>query len=150
MKKAVNAVTFISLALAASVTYNIVQHQRAKGIRPGASSAPPTASELGAPNDPTTPLIDPAQKPAVSRFNPSSNTPAQISGDITFKSARYDSDDEELTIDFAVPESRSLGRVTNSTLELTPSVPGMNVYTHGSRIVVGWNWPPTTMREPCV
>ena len=34
MKKAVNATTFVALALAASVTYNIVQHQRAKGIRP--------------------------------------------------------------------------------------------------------------------
>ena len=34
MKKAVNATTFVALALAASVTYNIVQYQRAKGIRP--------------------------------------------------------------------------------------------------------------------
>ena len=144
MKKAVNAVTFISLALAASVTYNIVQHQRAKGIRPGAGSAPPTASELGAPSDPTSASVDPGSKPAVSRFNPSSNTPAQISGDITFKSARYDRYDEELTIDFAVPESRSLGRVNNSSLELTPSVQGMHVYTHGSRIVVGGQVQPTT------
>ncbi|MDD6337894.1 MAG: MG2 domain-containing protein [Lentisphaeria bacterium] len=144
MKKAVNAVTFISLALAASVTYNIVQHQRAKGIRPGASSAPPASSELGAPGDPTTPIVEPALKNNGSRFDSAANTPARISGDITFKSASYDRNDEELTIDFSVPESRSLGRVTNSSLELTPSVPGMHVYTHGSRIVVGGRFEPTT------
>ena len=94
MKKAVNAVTFISLALAASVTYNIVQHQRAKGIRPGASSAPPASSELGAPGDPTTPIVESALKNNGSRFDSAANTPARISGDITFKSASYDRNDE--------------------------------------------------------
>ena len=54
MKKAVNAVTFISLALAASVTYNIVQHQRAKGIRPGDVSALPETAGIGGAEAPAT------------------------------------------------------------------------------------------------
>ena len=54
MKKAVNATTFVALALAASVTYNIVQYQRAKGIRPEKQNQEDNAAQSVANKDEAT------------------------------------------------------------------------------------------------
>ena len=100
MKKAVNATTFVALALAASVTYNIVQHQRAKGIRPEKQNSEENAVQSVADNaDASSANAAASAASSVSATRPAAA--AQQSSAITFRSARYDKYNDELDISFS-------------------------------------------------
>ena len=140
MKKAVNATTFVALALAASVTYNIVQHQRAKGIRPENSNQEDNAVQSVAGKDEAS-----AVSAATAVQNPASSTkPAstaqQISA-VTFRSARYDKYNDELDISFATPSSLPYNLPKNA-IEFTPAVDNLSFYAHGSTISVTGKFKP--------
>ena len=95
MKKAVNVTTAIALALAASVTYNVVQHQRAKGIRPESpkqeDNQPQTAAGLG--GDAAA-----AGSAATATKTAAANASNAKTSSVTFRSASYDRYNDELDI----------------------------------------------------
>jgi len=134
MKKAVNVTTAIALALAASVTYNIVQHQRAKGIRPGSQkqedSQPQSEQTISPEASPAAGSAVTAAKPASAK----SASAAQISS-ITFRSASYDKYDDELNIYFTSPSSLQ-NSLSKKAIEFTPAVANYSLYTSGSSITV--------------
>lgn len=133
MKKAVNVTTAIAIALAASVTYNIVQHQRAKGIRPESpkqeDNQPQTATE-------TDKTAAPAASTVAATKTASSNsaTSAQTSA-ITFRSADYDKYYDHLSIRFSTPSALP-SKLAKNAVEFTPEVSDVSFYTSGSTITV--------------
>jgi len=142
MKKAVNVTTAIALALAASVTYNVVQHQRAKGIRPESPKQEdnqPQAEQIGAPDASAAAVT--AVRPASSQ--PASSRPASAAqaSAVTFRSAGYDRYDDELSIHFSTPSSLQSSLPRNA-IEFTPSVPNLSLYTSGSTITVNGGFKP--------
>jgi hypothetical protein len=143
MKKAINATTFVALALAASVTYNIVQHQRAKGIRPE-SQNPEDNAILSEANSgaPETAGSAPEAAPAagsVSAVKQASAT--QQKAEITFRSARYDKYSDNLSISFSSPSSLQT-KLPKNAVEFTPAVSNVSFYTHGSSICVNGGFTP--------
>ena len=126
MKKAVNVTTAIALALAASVTYNVVQHQRAKGIRPESPNQEDnqlqTATETS------------AETPAASAVTATKSAKKAISS-VTFRSASYDRYNDEIDIYFTTPTSIQAS-VSKNTFEIEPKVSAFSVYTSGSRITL--------------
>lgn len=141
MKKAVNATTFVALALAASVTYNIVQYQRAKGIRPESRNQEDNAAQSVAGKDEASAV----SAATASVQNPASATKpasaAQQSSSITFRSARYDKYDDELEISFSTPTSLP-SKLAKDAIEFTPAVPNLSFYASGSYITVNGNFKP--------
>ncbi len=141
MKKAVNATTFVALALAASVTYNIVQYQRAKGIRPEKQNQEDNAAQSVANKDEATAVsaaTASVQNP-VSATKPASA--AQQITAVTFRSARYDKYDDELDISFTTPSSLQYNLPKNM-IEFTPAVDNLSFYAHGSTISVSGKFKP--------
>ena len=144
MKKAVNVTTAVALALAASVTYNVVQHQRAKGIRPESPKQEdnqPQAEQINAGGTAVQNATVTAVKPASNQ--PASTKPAsasQISA-ITFRSASYDRYDDELNIDFTTPSSLQ-NPLPKHAIEFTPAVDNVSFYSTGSGITVNGGFKP--------
>ena len=132
MKKAVNATTALALVLAASVTYNIVQHQRAKGIRPDNpdQESNQTQNTAGANATASATQAVTASKTASS----GSSLDARKSA-ITFHSVRYDRDSDELMIHLNSPSSL-YGSLPNDAVEFTPAVPNATLSFYGSAIRV--------------
>jgi len=134
MKKAVNVTTAIALALAASVTYNVVQHQRAKGIRPESpkqeDNQPQSAAEIAA--------LAPAA-PAVTARK-SADSSAQVTA-ITFRSASYDRDNDEIDIFFTTPSSLQ-SSISKKAFEIEPKVSLSRIYSSGSRITLDGDFKP--------
>ena len=128
MKKAVNVTTAIALALAASVTYNVVQHQRAKGIRPEnpkqEDNQPQTAAGTG--GETVVASVTAANSAAVGA------SAAQTSS-VTFRSASYDKYNDELDILFSTPTSLQ-NNLPKNALEFVPAVSNVTFYSSGSRI----------------
>ena len=143
MKKAVNATTFVALALAASVTYNIVQHQRAKGIRPESQnqedSTVQSAANSEAPAADTAAAVT-ATANSVSATKSASAAAQQISA-ITFRSARYDRYNDRLDISFTTPSSLQ-SKLTKSAIEFTPEVTNLTLFPSGSTIYVNGSFKP--------
>ncbi len=140
MKKAVNATTFVALALAASVTYNIVQYQRAKGIRPESQNQEDNAAQSVANKDEATVIsAATAVQNSASATKPASA--AQQSSSITFRSARYDRYDDELEISFSTPTSLP-SKLAKDAIEFTPAVPNLSFYASGSYITVNGGFKP--------
>jgi len=148
MKKAVNATTFVALALAASVTYNIVQHQRAKGIRPEKNNQEDNAVQSVTTVDtsePATATATPTAAGTTAAQNSVSATKsaaaAQQVTSITFRSASYDKYNDELDIRFTSPSSLQT-RLPKNALEFTPAVSNVSFYPSGSTISVSGNFKP--------
>ncbi len=140
MKKAVNATTFVALALAASVTYNIVQHQRAKGIRPEKQNSEENAVQSVADNaDASTVNAAASAASSVNATRPASA--AQQSSAITFRSARYDKYNDELDISFSYGTSLP-SKLAKDALEFTPAVPNLSFYAYSSTITVSGGFKP--------
>ncbi len=137
MKKAVNATTFVALALAASVTYNIVQHQRAKGIRPEKQNSEENAVQSVADNADVSAVSTAVS--SVSATKPAAA--AQQSSAITFRSARYDKYNDELDISFSSPSSLP-SKLAKDALEFTPAVPNLSFYAYSSTISVSGGFKP--------
>ena len=137
MKKAVNATTFVALALAASVTYNIVQHQRAKGIRPEKQNSEENAVQSVADNADVSAVSTAVS--SVSATKPAAA--AQQSSAITFRSARYDKYNDELDISFSTTSSLP-SKLAKDALEFTPAVPNLSFYASGSYITVNGGFKP--------
>ena len=139
MKKAVNATTFVALALAASVTYNIVQHQRAKGIRPEDQKQENTAVQTVATQDK---ILD-ANAAAGAALNSAteSASAAQRITAITFRSASYDKNNDELDISFTTPNSFQYNLPKNA-IDFSPEVDNISYYTRGSTISVSGGFKP--------
>ena len=137
MKKAVNATTFVALALAASVTYNIVQHQRAKGIRPESPNQEDNAVQSVTNNAEVSSTSSTVS--SVSATRPASA--AQQVSAITFRSARYDKYDDELEISFSSPSSLQ-SKLPKNALEFTPAVSNLSFYSSGSTITVNGAFKP--------
>jgi len=143
MKKAVNATTFVALALAASVTYNIVQHQRAKGIRPESQKQEDNAVQSVANNDEASAIsaaTASAQNPNPASATKTASATQQISA-ITFRSARYDKYNDELDISFSTPNSFQYN-LPKKAIEFTPAVDNLSLYAHGSTITVNGGFKP--------
>ncbi len=140
MKKAVNATTFVALALAASVTYNIVQYQRAKGIRPESQNQEDNTVQSVANQNETS-----AASAAASVQNPVSATrpasAAQQSSAVTFRSAKYDKDNDELDISFTTPNSLQ-SDLPKKAIVFTPEVDNLSLYAHGSTVSVSGKFKP--------
>jgi uncharacterized protein YfaS (alpha-2-macroglobulin family) len=138
MKKAVNVTTAIALALAASVTYNVVQHQRAKGIRPESpkqeDNQPQTEAGIGG-NAAAAGSAVTAVKSA------SAKAPAAQTTSVTFRSASYDKDNDELDISFSTPSSLQYN-VPKNAVVFTPEVDNLSLYAHGSTISVSGKFKP--------
>ena len=138
MKKAVNVTTAIALALAASVTYNVVQHQRAKGIRPESRKQDdnqPQTEQAG-----TTGTS--AQVTAVSAAKPASNQPASAQPTpVTFRAASYDRYDDALQIYF-LPQNSIQSSLPKNAIEFTPAVDNLSFYSSGSTITVNGGFKP--------
>ena len=140
MKKAVNATTFVALALAASVTYNIVQHQRAKGIRPEDHNQEDNAVQSVAGKEEASAVsAATAAQNSASATKPASAV--QQSTSITFRSARYDKYDDELEISFSTPSSLP-SKLAKDAIEFTPAVPNLSFYANGSTISVSGGFKP--------
>ena len=139
MKKAINATTFVALALAASVTYNIVQHQRAKGIRPEDQKQENTAVQTVATQDK---ILD-ANAAAGAALNSAteSASAAQRITAITFRSASYDKNNDELDISFTTPNSFQYNLPKNA-IDFSPEVDNISYYTRGSTISVSGGFKP--------
>lgn len=133
MKKAVNATTFVALALAASVTYNIVQHQRAKGIRPENPSQEDNAVQSATTENTSAQISASAAQNSASATRPASA--AQQSSSITFRSARYDKYNDELDLSFSTPSSLP-SKLAKDAIAFTPAVPNLSFYANGSTISV--------------
>ena len=142
MKKAVNATTFVVLALAASVTYNIVQHQRAKGIRPEKQNQEDNAVQS---------VANTEEEAAVSAATASAQNPVsaaktvsaaqQQNSAVTFRSAKYDKFDEELDISFSAPASIQYD-VPENAIVFTPAVNNLYFYSHGTTVSVSGKFKP--------
>ena len=140
MKKAVNATTFVALALAASVTYNIVQHQRAKGIRPEKQNSEENAVQSVVDNaDASSANAAASAASSVSATRPAAA--AQQSSAITFRSARYDKYNDELDISFSYGTSLP-SKLAKDALEFTPAVPDLSFYAYSSTISVSGGFKP--------
>ena len=139
MKKAVNATTFVALALAASVTYNIVQHQRAKGIRPEKINPEDNAVQSVTSTDTAAAASATATQNTVSAAKPASA--AQQSSSITFRSARYNRYSDELDISFSSPSSLQ-PKLPKNALEFTPAVSDLSFYSSGSYITASGGFKP--------
>ena len=130
MKKAVNVTTAIALALAASVTYNVVQHQRAKGIRPESpkqeDNQPQTAAGTGGDAAAASASVTAANSAAAGA------SAAQTSS-VTFRSASYDKYNDELDILFSTPSSLQ-NNLPKNALAFEPAVSNVTFYSSGSRI----------------
>ncbi len=140
MKKAVNATTFVALALAASVTYNIVQHQRAKGIRPENHNQEDNAVQSAAGKEEASAgsAATAAQKSVSATGSASA---AQQSSTITFRNASYDRDNDELDVFFTTSTSFP-SKVAKDAIEFTPEVPNLSFYASGNRITASGGFKP--------
>lgn len=146
MKKAVNATTFVALALAASVTYNIVQYQRAKGIRSESQNQEDNAAQSVTANKEASAVsAATAAQNSASATKPASA--AQQSSAITFRSARYDRYDDELEICFSTPSSLP-SKLAKDAIEFTPAVPNLSFYASGSYITVNGGFKPASPTAP--
>jgi hypothetical protein len=139
MKKAVNATTFVALALAASVTYNIVQHQRAKGIRPESPSQEDNAVQSATTENTAAQTSAAAAPNSASATRPASAT--RQSSEITFRSARYDKYNDELDISFSSPNSLQSG-VKKDAVEIKPEVDNLRIYPYGTTLSVSGAFKP--------
>ena len=141
MKKAVNATTFVALALAASVTYNIVQYQRAKGIRPEKQNQEDNAVQSVANQDEASAV----SAATASVQNPASATKTSAAAQqitaVTFRSAKYDKYEDGLDISFTAPSSLPYNLPKNM-IEFTPAVDDLSLYAHGSTISVSGKFKP--------
>ena len=141
MKKAVNATTFVALALAASVTYNIVQYQRAKGIRPEKQNQEDNAVQSVANQDEASAV----SAATASVQNPASATKTSAAAQqitaVTFRSAKYDKYEDGLDISFTAPSSLPYNLQKNM-IEFTPAVDDLSLYAHGSTISVSGKFKP--------
>ena len=126
MKKAVNVTTAIALALAASVTYNVVQHQRAKGIRPESPNQEDNQLQTDAE------ITSEASAASLVTAKKSAGSAAQSSA-VTFKSASYDKYNDELDILFSTPTSIQ-NNLPKNALVFEPEVSNVSLYSAGSRI----------------
>ena len=134
MKKAVNVTTAIALALAASVTCNIVQHQRAKGIRPDNPDQKSNQARNAAD------AAESAAAASSSAVTASKTASSESTADaqkypITFHSARYDRDSDILMIHLNTPSSL-YGNLPNDAVEFSPAVPNATFTFYGSAIRV--------------
>ena len=141
MKKAVNATTFVALALAASVTYNIVQYQRAKGIRPEKQNQEDNPVQSVANKDEASAVS--AATASVQNLASATKTAsaAQQITAVTFRSAKYDKYEDGLDISFTAPSSLPYNLPKNM-IEFTPAVDDLSLYAHGSTISVSGKFKP--------
>ena len=143
MKKAINATTFVALALAASVTYNIVQHQRAKGIRPESQtpedSTVQSAENIDAPEAAGAATATTPAAGTISAVKPASAV--QQKSDITFRSATYNRYSDVLHINFNTP-SYLQPKLPKNAIEITPAVDHVSAYTSASLIAVNGGFKP--------
>ena len=123
MKKAVNVTTAIALALAASVTYNVVQHQRAKGIRPESSNKEEGSSP---------------ETSAASAATAAKSVKKEVTS-ITYRSASYDRYNDDVDIYFTTPTSLQTS-LSKDDFEIEPKVAISSVYSSGSRITIDGNF----------
>ena len=140
MKKAVNVTTFVALALAASVTYNIVQHQRAKGIRPEKQNPEDNAAQSVA-NSADASLAVTASSAASSVNTVKPASAAQQISAITFRSVSYDKYNDELDISFSSPSSLQ-SKIAKSAIEFTPAVADLSFYPRGTTISASGGFKP--------
>lgn len=134
MKKAVNVTTAIALALAASVTYNVVQHQRAKGIRPESPNKEENQpqTEAAAATEGQSARSGASEEAKTIQANKSASAAVQPSS-ISFKSVDYNTYYDHLYIRFSTPSSLQ-GTLPEDALEFTPAVSGLSFHTSGSAI----------------
>ena len=144
MKKAANvtAITALAIALTASVSYNVVQYRQAKGSRPEnpnrESDRPQTDPESSAEAPDADPAIELVS--ATRKAPPESASPATQTTDITFKSARFDRDDNELNVYFSTPSALMIP-TTDNAIEITPAV-NATVYFSSSSFTVSGDFIP--------
>ena len=141
MKKAVNATTFVALALAASVTYNIVQYQRAKGIRPEKQNQEDNPVQSVANKDEASAVS--AATASVQNLASATKTAsaAQQITAVTFRSAKYDKYEDGLDISFTAPSSLPY-KLPKDTIEVAPAVDNLSFFAHESKISVSGNFKP--------
>jgi len=140
MKKAVNvtAVSALAIALAASVTYNVVQYRQAKGSSPEGqnqeSDQPQTVPGSAAEAPAADPAIRLVSAPPLKAPPANASTAAQKT-DITFKSADFSRYSNILNVHFSTPSILQLPD-SDDAIEFTPALENASISLSSSGISI--------------